>query len=162
VTVTRVALDFNVSHRLVGALNELYGHNGFEFMHVSKMVPPKTEDTVWADRYKRFGGRIVISGDCRIAYRPHEAVAFVDNGFVSFFPEKDWSRLRAAARSAFLVYWWPRMAQTAQACSDGCCWRLPCVVRGGELRLKDCEPEPLVIPDQVLADARRRRPANHG
>lgn len=85
---TKVALDFNISQRMVGVLDALYGHHGFEFMHLEKLVPGNTSDPVWADKYKRFGGRIVISGDCRIAYKPHEAIAFIDNGLISFFPDE--------------------------------------------------------------------------
>jgi hypothetical protein len=68
-------------------LEALYGHHGYEFLHLNKLVPGKTGDPGWADTYKKFGGKIVLSGDCRIAYKPREAVAFIDNGFVSFFPQ---------------------------------------------------------------------------
>jgi hypothetical protein len=58
VSRTKVALDFNISQRMVGALDALYGHLGFEFMHLEKLVAGNTSDPVWADKYKRFGGRM--------------------------------------------------------------------------------------------------------
>lgn len=153
----KVALDFCVSPRFVAVLQELYGHAGYEFLHLSKLVAAQTEDPVWADRYKRFGGKIVLSGDCKIAYKPHEAVAFVDNGFISFFPEEIWSGLRLHEKAAHLVYWWPKIVRIAQDAEAGTCWRIPCRGKKGDLKLHDCEMHPLVIPDSTLDKARRRR-----
>jgi hypothetical protein len=72
--LANVASDFNISPRAVGSLRELYGHHGYDFLHLKALLHQKS-DIFWADAYKRFGGKFVISGDCRIAYKPHEAIA---------------------------------------------------------------------------------------
>lgn len=156
-TRTRVALDNCLSERLVEALNTLYGHQGFEFVHVSKLVPPKTKDEHWADVYKTFRGRIVISGDCKIAYRPHEAVAFIDNGFTCFFPSKGWGGLRGHEQAAVLVHHWPMMMQWAQDNPEPACWRFPLHCKPGDIRLTCAPMQKLEIPTEVLEQTPRRR-----
>jgi hypothetical protein len=76
VSLIKVASDFNVSPRAVDALKALYGHHGYDFLHLRTLVNNKASDPFWADVYKRFGGKFVISGDCKIAYKPHEAIAY--------------------------------------------------------------------------------------
>jgi hypothetical protein len=154
VTRTRVALDSCLSERLVEVLNGLYGHQGFEFLHVDKLVPARTKDPTWADVYKRFRGRLVISGDCKIAYRPHEAVAFIDNGFTCFFPCKGWGDLQGHEQASVLVHQWPAMRALAAERPEPACWRFHFGGRRGDLRLLDKPMEKLEIPDDVLENAR--------
>jgi hypothetical protein len=109
VSLVRVGIDFNCSPRIVGALQELYGHRGFQFIHLEKLVDGPTEDEIWADVFKRSGGRAVISGNCKIAYTPHQAAAFIDNGLISFFPHGRWGSLSGPMRNAVLIEAWPRI-----------------------------------------------------
>lgn len=153
----KVALDFNIAERVAAALGEMYGSQGFEFIHLKTLVDGATPDVVWADVFRQVGGRYVLSGDCRIAYRPHEAVAFIDNGLVSVFPDGAWSKLRGNARAAFLIYHWPDVVKWLAAVTEGSCWKLPVVLKDGELRLSPCPPERLKIPPPVLATARAQR-----
>lgn len=153
-TRTRVALDSCLSDRLVAVMNGLYGDDGFEFIHVNKLVPPRTKDETWADVYKRFRGKLVISGDCRIAYRPHEAVAFIDNGFVSFFPCKGWGKLHGHEQAAILVQQWPHMR--ALVSERPSCWRFHFKGKRGDLKLVDEPLTKLEIPHEVLEKTARR------
>jgi hypothetical protein len=157
VTRIRIGIDFNCSPRLVGALSALYEQHGYEFIHLEKLVHGRSKDEIWADVFKRFGGRVVISGDSKIAYKPHQAIAFIDNGFVSFFPEEGWNNLRGNERNALLVYAWPTIQEKILESNYGTCWRIPCSVHGDELRLKrSAELQALRIPDHVLDQARGR------
>ena len=155
----RVALDFNCSPRLVGALSSLYGHRGFQFLHLEKLVHGRTDDEIWADAYKKFGGKIVISGDARIAYRPHQAVAFIDNGFISFFPSESWSQMPGSAKSALLIHSWPLIEAKISQAKEGSCWRIPCSYskKDMELKLRNDPLHPLEIPNEVLVKERLRR-----
>jgi hypothetical protein len=155
VSQTRVALDFSLSPRLVGVLAAMYGHQGHDFRHLKDLgISGNTPDPKWADKYKQFGGRIVLSGDTRIAYTPHLALAFIDNGLICFFPAEPYNNLKVHAQVAAFVYWWPKIAEkitTTIGSLDGGCWRIPCLARKDDLRLSDKELEPLVIPASVLA-----------
>ena len=100
----KVAIDCDMSSKLVGVMNGLFGQDGFEFHHVSDLAPPKTEDEHWADIFKRFGGHVVLSADGRIAFKPHKAIAFIDNGFISFFMQSPWQVMRGNLEAAHLIY----------------------------------------------------------
>jgi hypothetical protein len=159
VSTVRVALDFNCAPRLVGALTALYGHKGFQFLHLETLVAGRTDDEIWADAYKRTGGHVVISGDTRIAYRPHQAIAFIDNGFLSFFPDPCFCQMPAHARSATFVYAWPAIERKIAEAPPGTCWRIPCSFSkgDGELKLSGEPLWPLAIPDEILDKARAQR-----
>lgn len=81
----KVALDCDISHRIVGALESLYADRGFEFVAVDKLVPAASTDDHWAAAFKRFGGEVTLSADTQIAVKPHKVLSFIDNGFQSFF-----------------------------------------------------------------------------
>jgi PIN like domain len=162
VSLVRVAIDFNCTRRWVGALEALYGHRGFKFLHMETLVAGPTRDEIWADAFKKFGGHVVISGDCKIAYKPHLAIAFIDNGFISFFPEGEWSRLPGHMRDAVIVNSWPRIETTIRTAVAGTLWRIPCGLVKGELRLSAEPLKQLVIPDDVLQEARRKASGGQG
>lgn len=155
-TRIRVALDCCLSERLVDVMNGLYGDDGFEFLHVAKLVPARTKDVNWADVYKRFRGQLVISGDYRIAYRPHEAVAFIDNGFVCFFPCKGWGTLHGHEQAAILIHQWPHIRTIAAEQPKPGCWRFHFEGKRGGLKLVDQPLTKLEIPDAVLNQTPRR------
>lgn len=156
----KTGLDFNCSPRLVGALDALFGHRGFEFLHLEKLVHSTTADETWADTFTRFGGKVVISADPKIAYKPHQALAFIDNGLTAFFPAEAFSHLKPNERSAFLVHAWPAIEEKLKEECAGTCWRISCQVSKSELRL-DRPPllEQLRIPPDVLEKFRQHRKA---
>lgn len=160
----KVALDCDISGHLVAVLDELYGHRGFEFTHVSKFTVAQTTDEHWADAFKRFGGHVTVSADERIAYTPHKAIAFIDNGFISFFMNSPWQSMRGHLKAAHLVHAWPDIEVMIRGGGTGRCWRVPCNAkmidgRYADLRLTPIQLDPLVIPDDVLEQARQTRDA---
>lgn len=159
-TRVRVALDRCCPPPLAGALNALYGRQGFEFTHLKDIPGAVGDDVVWADVYKKFGGRIVLSGDHHIGSRPHEASAFIDNGFLSFFPAGNWSQMKFNEKCAAFTYWWPKIKEVIEANIDspnGSCWRIPFVIGNGILRLEYKELEPMVMPESALERGRKAR-----
>jgi hypothetical protein len=156
----KAGLDFNCSSRMVGALDALFGHRGFEFLHLEKLVKATTRDEIWADTFKRFGGKVVISGDPKIAYKPHQALAFIDNGLISFFPAEPFSHFGPHERCAVIIHAWPVIEEKIVANAVGTCWRIPCPATKSELKLqRPTALEPLRIPDDVLQRFRKQRGA---
>lgn len=153
----KVAVDCNMSRRAAGMLEALYGEQGYEFVMVADLVPPGTRDEHWADVFKRFGGQVVLSGDPRIGYRPHQARAFIANGFVSFFLAAPWSELPGHVKSAHLAYWWPAIHAKILEGPAGRNWRVPCAGKRAVLRLAPAALEPLVVPDDAPAVPMRAR-----
>lgn len=155
-TRIKIALDFCLSPRLVGVLKALYGHHNFEFIYLGDLVKGKTPDDQWAVNFARFGGHVVISGDTRIAYQPHLAVAFIDSKFICFFPSEAWSNLRSPQQAAAIVHWWPMIADMLPTTNKGTLWRMPCIARKGVIRLGNDEFEELRIPENELEKVRKR------
>ena len=158
----KVALDCDVPERLASVFNSLYGHRGFEFFPVTEFAPGNSTDDHWADAFKRFGGHVTLSGDGQIAYKPHKALAFIDNGFISFFFATPWQRTLGHVKAAHAVYWWPIIERQILLGPRGRCWRIPCDLKMANNRLLDLrlvpgELESLVIPEEVLEQARHER-----
>lgn len=132
----------------------------YEFLHLQDIVAGNTPDVVWADAYRRGGGRVVISGDPKIAYRPHEAAAFIDNDLLAFFPDECWGRMPGHARNAALIHAWPRIEALITGGEAASCWRIPCRYgcHSKELALGESAFQPLRIPPDILARVRAPRP----
>jgi hypothetical protein len=139
-----------------------YGHKGFEFIHMQTLVEGSTRDEIWADVFTKFGGRVVVSGNCKIAYKPHQAIAFIDNGLISFFPEGAWGRLSGHMRDAVLVHAWPRIEEKINAGVNGTCWRIPFRRINDELRLSSEPLKLLEIPHDILEAARKGKASPGG
>ena len=139
------------------ALKALYGHHGYDFIHLKNLVAHNAEDTFWADAFKRFGGTFIISGDCKIAYKPHEAIAFIENGLVSVFPSENWAKFKLHEKAVLLVYHWPAIADLFKTAEKGTNWRLNLKGDRENISLKPAEFTRLEIPTHVLEEARARR-----
>ena len=150
VQLRKVALDCMVSPRYASALNALYKDQGFEFILVQDIVPPRSGDDHWSDVFKRFGGEFVISGDTRIACKPRLACSFIDNGFVSIFLEPPWQGLLFHLQIAYLVYWWPAFSVHLQKQKPGTLWRAPCKSTSGVIHLGPAPLKELKIPTHIL------------
>lgn len=153
----KVALDCDVSPRLKPVLQELYADRGFEFVNVTDFALASTEDEIWADAFKLFGGSIVISGDKKIAQKPHQALAFMQNGFASFFMSRKWSSMRGHLKVAHLAFWWPAIEKKIREGAEGRCFRVPCDERRGKLTLLECELFEMTIPEAVLEQVRKAK-----
>jgi len=68
------------------------------------------DDTPWLKRFADDGGKVVISGDVNMRYRPHERLALIEHGFIVIFFERQWSNWKFWRKCAFLVLWWPEIA----------------------------------------------------
>lgn len=155
----KVAVDVCLSPRMPDALNSMYGLHGFEFIYVRDLGGGP--DAAWADVFKRFGGELVLSGDAKIATRPHEAVAFIDNGFKSFFPDgRHWYKLTIQMQFSYIIHQWGLLMPHLDRVDPGTCWRMPLAYRNDSLILeRTMTLKALEIPKAVLDEQRKRRPA---
>lgn len=151
----KVAIDCDVSPKMVTILGSLYGARGFEFVKVSDFATVTDEDEIWADSFKRFGGSVVLSGNKKIGTKPHQALAFIENGFLSFFMNRPWSEMRGHMKAAHLVYWWQHIEPIINSGVRSKCFRVPCDERDGKLILESTELKEMVIPEAVLAEVKR-------
>lgn len=155
----KVALDCDVSPRMKPVLGELFGDRGFEFVHVTDFALAPTDDEIWADAFKRFGGSVVLSANKKIGAKPHQAIAFIENGFASFFMLGKWSKMGGHMKAAHLAFWWPTIEEKVRSGAGGRCFKVPCDERAGALTLCKCELEEMKIPEAVLAEAKKAKSA---
>lgn len=158
--LVKVALDCDIPEPLAPMLNAAFGSRGFDFIHVSKIVPPGTTDEVWADTFKRFGGEITVSADKNIIKKPHKALAFTENGFKAFFMQPTWSNAPGRVKLAHIIYWWPEMSALADRSVDANSWQVPFEYRNNALTLQAAEFKVLRVPDHILDGVREERRRN--
>jgi hypothetical protein len=144
----KVALDANVPPRVVDMLAAGYTDQGFEFYWEPQFAAADAPDEFWAEAFRRFGGRIVISGDKDIARKPHQMMAFIESGMTSFFCQSRWSSMSFGFKAAHLAYWWPKIAEHIERDGRPSCWWIPLNTSGNALKAAE-------LPKGVKATARK-------
>ena len=150
----KVAIDENLSPKLAKSLQEMYGHLGYDFMHVKEIGGGK--DEIWAETFNRFGGQLIVSGDINIAKRPHQQAAFVGHGFVCFFPQGHFVQLRPEFQVAYLMHAWKCIHNKLSHIVCGSCWQMPVVYRENKLSISDREFKEMKVPESILNDCRKK------
>ncbi|MCH7674803.1 DUF5615 family PIN-like protein [candidate division KSB1 bacterium] len=77
--------DNNISHRIAKALFILAQPT--EVIHLTDKFPTNTPDEEWIFKMKQ-EGYVIISGDSKIAKRPHQKKALIDSKLTVFFLAK--------------------------------------------------------------------------
>lgn len=153
--IVKVALDCDIPAALAPMLNASFGNRGFEFVHVSSIVPANSTDEFWAAAFRRFGGEITLSADKNIMKKPHKAAAFLENGFKAFFMQPPWSNAPGRVKFAHLTYCWQDIALKAADCEGGVCWQVPFNYKNEVLTLSSAEFKQLKVPDHILDEVRK-------
>lgn len=144
----KVAVDEDVSRRIATMLNAGYGDKGYEFVFIADLTGHGAEDEFWAERFKRFGGEIVLSADKNIAKNPYKLKAFQDNDLICFFMQPLWSNRPGHYKLAHAVYWWHWIDKYLVSCQPKDCWQVPLPLNGS-----DAEFKKLQVPDDVMRAA---------
>jgi PIN like domain len=74
----------------------------------------KGTDVPWIRRFSKAGGRVIISGDAKMMRRPHEKKALLDEGMIAIFLVGGWDNWGFFQKSAFVLNWWPVIADTVR------------------------------------------------
>jgi hypothetical protein len=146
----KVAIDVSIPPRVVRLLQTGFGDQGFEFVYLPQFAAGNSPDEFWAVAFKRFGGQIVLSGDKNIAKKPHQVIAFKENGLICFFCDRRWAAADLTFKAAHLVYWWPRIQARISESKPRDCWWVP-------MAIKDQDFRKVEIPDHVEAKAAKER-----
>ena len=153
----KIAFDENMPATLVRVFQALAKEHGFRrhFMNVeivsSKDYSPSLgdpdfvskSDVPWLVRYKRDGGRIVVSGDTKMPDVPQELRAIVDGGLVAFFFPNQWNKWKFPRKSALILVWLERIIEEARASRPGSLYRIPHNWSPDAAFLRINEPTPL-------------------
>lgn len=105
----------------------------YEFLWEPSFANADADDEHWAAIFRKFGGRVIVTGDKNIAKRPHQLEAFREIGLIGFVFDKRWAGADLAHKCASLVHWWHRIGPIAVDASPGDFWWVPMGL-SGELR----------------------------
>lgn len=113
-------------------------------------------DVPWLKRFAADGGKVVISGNTKMRWVPHERRALIEHGFVVIFFENQWSNWKFFRKCALLLFWWPAVARRIKRAKPGF-WYIPSHWREGTLRKVSSEdPRKLKIERKQFAAKKKR------
>jgi hypothetical protein len=86
------------------------------------------DDTPWIKRFAAAGGKVIISGDTRMRYVPHERLALVEAGLLVFFFDGKWSEWGFFHKCSLLIHHWPAIAsriKRTKSSAKAAFWQIP-------------------------------------
>jgi len=83
------------------------------------------QDPDWIRKFAAEGGTAIVSGDHNILQHWPNLIAYTESGLISFFPPKEYEKLKGFGRAAFLIRWWPAILDKIKVSKRGDRWRLP-------------------------------------
>jgi hypothetical protein len=99
-------VDEDISRRVASVLDSAYADKGYEFIYIADLTGVGAEDEFWAEKFRKFGGEIVLSADRAITKKAHKVLAFKENGLTCFFIESLWSNRPGYYKLCHALYWW--------------------------------------------------------
>jgi hypothetical protein len=116
-------------------------------------------DVPWLRRFAAAEGRVVISGDTRMAKEPHERLALVECGFITIFFDSAWNNWKFHRKCALLMNWWPSVIKVVKSARPSSFWRIPSDwTEGATLRqLPNTDAKLLKIGRQIAAQENVRK-----
>jgi len=85
----------------------------------------KKNDAPWIKRFATAGGKVIISGDTRIRYVPHERLALIQAGMLVFFFDGKWSQWEFFRKCSLLIHHWPAVAARIKRGKAPAFWHIP-------------------------------------
>jgi hypothetical protein len=135
----KVAFDENIPAAMVKvfetfaserALKKLSGN--LEIESAAKYTPKPQEsdylpknDVPWIKRFAQASGRVVISGNTKMRFIPHERLALIECGMITIFFESRWNNWSFFDKCAHLMHWWPLIAKRAKTAKKGSFYVVP-------------------------------------
>jgi hypothetical protein len=122
----KIRLDENIANRIARAIMAIAeNRKGFEVSFVKH--GDGAPDPSWIKKFAEEGGTAIVSGDYAILQHWPNLIAYTESGLISFFPPKAFSEMKAFARAAFIIRWWPAIVEKTKISKSGDRWRLPLI-----------------------------------
>jgi hypothetical protein len=118
----------------------------------------RKNDAPWLKRFAADGGKVVISGDTKMRWVPHERLALIEHDFVVIFFENQWSKWKFFRKCALLLHWWPLVASCIKRAKPGF-WYIPChwKEKGRLRKVSTDDPRKLKIERKQVAARKKRQ-----
>jgi len=166
----KVAFDENMPAALVRTFQTLAADKGFKrlFRNVvivtAKDYTPEPSDSdymrksdvPWLRRYRRDGGKIVVSGNTRMVRVPQELQALIEEGLVTFFFPEVWNRWRFPRKCGLIMVWLERLISEGRRAARGSLYRIPDMWTPDAHLLVIRPPTPLKLGEVEQPERRRR------
>lgn len=125
--MTLIRFDENLSYRIPNALRALSLPRGIAIEDPVEVDEMGLADVDWITAFSARGGRCVVSGDEKMRDRPPERAALESAGLIAVFPPEGrfWIPLKTLGQAAFLIRWFPVIAELACTADPGTHFRLP-------------------------------------
>lgn len=125
--MTLIRFDENISYRIPAALRALRLPSDIVVESSSEAGEQGMGDVDWITGFAARGGRCVVSGDEKMRDRPPERAALESAGLIAIFPPdgRFWGALSIMAQAAFLIRWFPVIAELARTATPGSHFCLP-------------------------------------
>ena len=88
-------------------------------------VSGRGSDAPWMRRYRKDGGKVIISGNTKMPRVPQELLAIQECDMVVFFFPNEWNGWRFLRKSALILAWMERIIAQAKATKHGAMFRIP-------------------------------------
>jgi hypothetical protein len=85
---------------------------------------PKNDEP-WIKRFAADGGKVIISGDTKMRYVPHERLALIQAGMLVFFFDGKWSTWGFFHKCSLLIHHWPAIASRVKRTRSAAFWQIP-------------------------------------
>ena len=85
----------------------------------------RKNDEPWIKRFAADGGKVIISGDTRMRYVPHERLALIQAGMLVFFFDGKWSEWGFFHKCSLLIHHWPAIATRVKRNNLAAFWQIP-------------------------------------
>jgi hypothetical protein len=85
----------------------------------------KNNDVPWIKRFAKAGGKVIVSGNTKMKYVPHERLALIDAGMIVFFFDGQWNNWTFFRKCSLLIHWWPEIAKKVKRVKPPCFWHIP-------------------------------------
>ena len=126
--MTLIRFDECLSKNIVEAMRALGLPEGVAVEHPNDHGEGTLADVEWLPRFKKAGGRCIVTGDPKMRGRIAERMALQAADFVAIFPPSKggyYSKLRKHGQAAYLIRWLHEIARLAAEAADGDHFLLP-------------------------------------
>jgi PIN like domain len=122
----KICADENVSHRLVGILNELSPGTP-RLLHVTDIGAQGVKDRIWVRILAEQDGDAIVSADARMSKRHEELIAIGETGLKLVILPTQYQQGGILLQTAYMLLLWPQIIALVERAAKGCYIKLPAV-----------------------------------
>lgn len=120
----KICADENISHRLVGILNEL-SLGTPRLLHVTDIGAKGVQDRIWVRIFAEEDGDAIVTGDVAMSRRHEELIAIGETGLKLVILPTQYQQGGILLQTAYMLLLWPQIIALVEQAAKGCYIKLP-------------------------------------